>query len=318
MLDDLRLIFEKNCQLIRSQSIIVGVSGGADSLSLLNLFMRWGYPVVAAHFNHLLRPEASDEARIVERAAETLRIPFALGGGHAADYAREHNLSIEAAARDLRYRFLFEQAETQGAQAVAVAHHADDQVETVLMHLLRGAGLDGLTGMTYRSLPNPWSAAIPLVRPILGIWRAEIETYCSEQNLTPIIDATNANTTYFRNRLRHDLIPELDTYVPGFRSRLWQTANLLAADRVALDDLTEEAWAEMVAQTGAGFTAFRLPPFRLQPLALQRRLVRKAVSRLRPGARDLDFSMVQRVIDFAAQPTSSGQTQYWPGFTRLP
>ncbi len=308
MFDDLHSILEENCQLTRSQPIIIGVSGGADSLTLLDILVKWGYPVVAAHFNHLLRPGAGDEARTVEGIAETIRIPYTLGVGSAADYAREHHLSIEEAAREVRYRFLFEQAEKHNVQAVVVAHNADDQVETVLLHLLRGSGLDGLTGMPCRSLPNPWSESIPLVRPLLSIWRSEIETYCTENGLNPAIDQSNAATTYFRTRLRPDLMPALDTYVPGFRTRLFQTGDLLAADRAVLDDITNQAWQEVVEQIGDDYATFILPAFRLQPLGIQRRLIRKAISQLRPGARDLGFSMVQRVINFAAKPNSTGQT----------
>lgn len=307
MMDDLQRIIEENCKLVHSESIIVGVSGGADSLTLLDFLVRSGHPVVVGHFNHRLRPEASEEARIVERLAETLKIPFILGETATPIYAQEQKLSIEEAARELRYRFLFKQAEKHHAQAVAVAHNADDQVETVLMHLLRGAGLDGLTGMPYRALPNPWSKTIPLVRPLLHIWRAEIESYCTERGLNPIVDATNADTTYFRNRLRHELIPELETYVPGFRRRLHQTADLLTADHQVLDDLTETTWLEVVQEMGAGHVTLLPLSFRLHPLALRRRLIRKAISHLRPGARDVDFALVQRALDFAAHPTATGQ-----------
>lgn len=307
MQGDIHRILEEKCQLNRRHPIIIGVSGGADSLTLVNILVRLGYKVVAAHFNHLLRPEANDEARTVEGIAGTLKIPFTLGVGPAADYALEHQLSIEEAARDLRYRFLFEQAEKRGMQAVAVAHNADDQVETVLMHLLRGAGLDGLTGMVYRSLPNPWSGTIPLVRPMLKVWRSEIEAYCSANNLKPINDVTNDDPAFFRNRLRHELIPDFETYIPGFRTRLWQTSDLLTADRDVIAHLTESTWTEIVKQSGAGFVSFYSPVFCLQPLGLKRRLMRKAIAHLRSGARDVDFAMIQRALDFAAKPTLTKQ-----------
>jgi tRNA(Ile)-lysidine synthase len=307
MLNRVQKVLEENCALDSKQPVIVGVSGGADSLTLLNILVL-GYPVVAAHFNHLLRSESSDDARKVEGIAIKLGIPFSLGEGDAAEYAREHAISIEEAAREVRYRFLFDQAGKYDAQAVAVAHNADDQIETVLMHLLRGAGLDGLTGMPYRSLPNPWSETIPLVRPLLGIKRAEIEIYCAENDLAPVLDLTNTDTSFFRNRLRHELIPELETYIPGFRNRLCQTAELLAADRVVLDELTEEIWQEVIENSDTGYVSINRETFNFQPLGIKRRLIRKAVSCLRSGARDLDFSMVQRVIEFAREPSLTGQS----------
>jgi tRNA(Ile)-lysidine synthase len=287
--------------------LILGVSGGADSLALLDILVRLRYPLVVAHFNHLLRPEASDDALAVKRVAAKMRVPLVLGADDVARHAREFHLSIEEAARELRYRFLFEQAEKHKAAAVLVAHNADDQVETVLMHLLRGAGLDGLTGMTVYALPNPWSETIPLIRPMLGVWRSEINAYCLERSLHPLTDATNADTTFFRNRLRHELIPELETYVPGFRRRLHQTADLLAADRALLDDLTAAAWDKVTAEARGDFVTFNRLDFSQQPLALQRRLIRRAVTCLRPEARDVSFALVHRTLDFIASPTRTRQ-----------
>jgi tRNA(Ile)-lysidine synthase len=236
-----------------------------------------------------------------------MSLPFIVGEGAAADYAQENKLSIEEAARDLRYRFIFEQATEFGAQAVAVGHNADDQVETVLMHLLRGTGLDGMAGMSYHSLPNPWSDRISLVRPLLGIRRSEIESYCFENQLAPVLDQSNADTSFFRNRLRHDLIPELEKYIPGVTERLWRTANLIAADRALLDDLTENAWQEICIDSGPSYVIINQESLNLQSVALGRRLIRRVVYTLRPGARDLDYALVQRALDFAARPTVTGQ-----------
>ena len=289
------------------QPLIVGVSGGTDSLCLLEILVRMEYPIIVAHFNHLLRAEANEDAKFVEGVAEKFCVPFISETQPVADHARENGLTIEEAARKLRYRFFFEQAEIQDAQAVVVAHNADDQVETVLMHLLRGSGLAGLTGMSYRSLPNPWSETVPLLRPFLNTWRAEIENYCHERGLVPLIDVTNADTTYFRNRIRHELLPELETYVPGFRKRLHQTADLLTTDRRQLDDLTNQAWDALDVQSNQGYIIFNLQSFHQQPLALRRRLIRKAVTHLRPNARDIDFALVQRALDFAENPTATRQ-----------
>ena len=305
MLNHLDTVLSGACRLQRDKALLAGVSGGADSLCMLDALRRSEYPLVVAHFNHHLRSQASQDAQKVADLAATWGLPFTLGEGDTVAYAQEHHLSIEEAARELRYRFLFEQADCYQAQAVAVAHTADDQVETVLMHLLRGAGLDGLTGMSFYALPNPWSVLIPLVRPLLSTWRDEIEVYCIEHELIPVIDESNADTTYFRNRLRHILIPQLETYIPGLRTRLWQTADLLAADRDVLDELTDTIWREMLQEKETGYVVFLIAPFRQQPLGVQRRLIRKAVAYLRPGARNLDFAMVQRVIRFSTEPTST-------------
>ena len=137
--------------------------------------------------------------------------------------------SLEEAARLVRYGFLEQVAEREGAQVVVVAHHADDQVETILMHFLRGAGLAGLRGML-PSTTYPLKAPVRLLRPLLDVTRAEIEAYCAEQQLTPRVDHTNADTGFLRNRVRHELLPLLEQYNPNMRAVLRQNARVLADD----------------------------------------------------------------------------------------
>jgi tRNA(Ile)-lysidine synthase len=204
-------ILREECKLDKDQPILVGVSGGPDSLCLLSRLHEAGWRVIAAHFNHHLRTEAAEEAAAVEELAARMQVAFVGGAADVRQYAAERKLSIEAAARDLRYRFLFEQARRDAAQAVAVGHTADDQVETVLMHFLRGAGLNGLKGMQYRSFLREYDVALPLVRPLLDMWRADTAAYCVEHGLSPHYDASNESTDFLRNRLRNELIPLLET-----------------------------------------------------------------------------------------------------------
>jgi tRNA(Ile)-lysidine synthase len=306
MFDRIQGVMTENCALKKDRPIIVGVSGGADSLVLMHLMLK-EFNIVVAHFNHLIRPEARQDALAVESFAANKGVPFTLGEESVFEFVEKQNLSVEEAGRELRYRFLFDQAKLFNAQAVAVAHNADDQVETVMMHLMRGSGLDGLSGMTYRLLPNPWNEKIPLVRPLLGIWRSEIVAYCNANHLSPLVDETNNDTKYFRNRVRKELIPELETYVPGFRHRLYQTADLLTADRQLLEELTAKVWQEMSAENGPGYVIIDQRLLNSHSLALCRRLIRRAVSELRPGARDIDFAMVRHALDFAKNPTVTGQ-----------
>lgn len=276
--------------------ILVGISGGADSLALLDLFYRSKLPVMAAHLNHGLRPEAAADARRVKAVAETLKIPFISEAIDAALYARQNRLSIEAAARVCRYTFLFEQAQRLGAQAVAVGHHADDQAETVLMHFLRGAGMAGLKGMRPRLLPNPWSDEIPLLRPLLRVPRDAILAYCAARGLEPAEDSSNRDTTLFRNRLRHETLPYLDEIVPGIRQRLGQMADILAADEDVLNAATQTALATLQMEQGAGYLAFDAFKLHQQPLGIRRRIFRWAVAQLRPDIRDLDFDASERAL----------------------
>ena len=283
----------------------MGVSGGPDSLCLLDILHQEGYPLIIAHFNHGLRPEAEADALLVKQVAADLGIEVILGKEDVSGFALENKLSIEEAARFLRYRFLFSQARQRAVQAVAVAHTADDQVETVLMHLLRGTGLSGLKGMSYVTLPNAWSQDIPLIRPLLSTWREEIVQYCQEYHLHPIQDKTNLDTAYYRNRLRHELIPYLEKYNPQVRKLLWRTAQTLAGDDEIIGQAVASAWKDCLGDQGPGYVFLHRSVLLKYGEGLQRRLVRQAIDRARPGLLDIDYDTVNRAVGFITSPCRS-------------
>ncbi len=313
MLELFNSILQQNCFLKPKKTVLVGVSGGGDSLCLLDLLTRSGYPVVVAHLNHGLRPEAAGDAEFVRRISEGLSLPFILGEADVNDYAQRFGLSVEEAARHLRYTFLFENARQVGAQAVAVAHNADDQVETILMHFLRGSGLAGLRGMWYWTLPGPWSEEIPLIRPLLGTWREEIDAYLLEREIEPIEDKTNRDTRIFRNRLRHELIPYLASYNPAIRRVLWRMGQVLDSENELLEGIVDSAWEETYVDGGPGYVLFRYHALSIQPKAIQRRLIRRGISILQPGLRDIDFNTVDRAVNFLAAPTRSRRIELAAG-----
>lgn len=298
----------EKCGLNRDQKILVGVSGGADSLALLIGLETLGFNLSVAHLDHALRPDSARDGDFVEQLADTYGLPFVRRKIDVAKSAEIHGQSLEEAARYVRYRFLFDSARSRQAQAVAVAHHADDQVETVLMHFLRGSALPGLSGMDYRTVLPLWDASIPLVRPLLGIWRLEIDAFVAERGLVPRIDESNIDTTYFRNRLRHELIPELSTYNPQIRDAILRMSQVLREEDRYLQELAEEAWEECSIIFEEGSVIVSRAPFCHLPKALQRRVFRRAVSLLRPDLRDVDFAAIERGLDFLAAPSESGET----------
>jgi tRNA(Ile)-lysidine synthase len=280
---------------------IIGVSGGPDSLCLLELSRQIScLDITVAHFNHALRPEADREAEFVRHVAEQMGLPFVTDSADVRTYAGDNGLSLEEAARTLRYRFLFAQARARHAGVVAVGHTADDQVETILMHFLRGAGLAGLKGMAGRSCPNEFDREIPLVRPILHLWRHETEAYSRDHNLQPIHDPSNTDETYFRNRLRHSLIPELEKYNPRFKNMLLRTGEALAGDYEVLTDVMDSTWPKVVQETGSDYVAFQSSKMADIPRGLLRNIFRRAMESLRPNMRNLDFNTLQRAADFVA------------------
>ena len=306
MLNQVAAAARDDCRLNTSLPLLIGVSGGPDSLCLAHALHTLHYNLLIAHFDHHLRPESSTEARFVQDWAAINGLPFLLGEGEVRSFSKTQHLSTEEAARTLRYRFLFAQARRHQAQAVAVAHNADDQVETILMHLLRGAGLSGLKGMLPVSLNEGWDESIPLVRPLLGVWRNDIENYCANESLSPSLDATNNDTTYYRNRLRHQLIPHLETYNPQIRQVIWRTGRALAGDADTIASVLASAWENCFVEDGPGYVALDWDDLRVQSAGLQRSLLRRAFEGLRPGLRDLDFDVIERGLSFLSRPTRTG------------
>ncbi len=302
MFENLREILKDACRLTRDRPVVAGVSGGADSLALLDALVSAGYKVIVAHLNHKLREEAQNDANAVERLAARMNLLSIIESVDVNAYARERTLSIEEAAREVRYRFLFAQARKYNAQAVAVGHTADDQVETVLMHFLQGAGLGGLKGMTYRTLLPAYDENIPLVRPLLNLWHEDTVVYCAMKRLHPQEDVTNSDLSYMRNRLRHLLIPVLESYNPRFREAIWRTSQVLAADHEVLTEIVDDAWNTALSESGSGYLAFDRDKFASFPVGIQRSLVRRACQSLCETWRDLDFDTVSRVTAFISAP----------------
>ena len=288
-----------------SQPLVVGVSGGPDSLCLLDCLHQLGFPLVVAHYDHQLRPDSAEDVRKVANMASVRGLPFEQASGNVAEFAKQEHLSLEEAARILRYRFLFSAARRSGAQAVAVGHTADDQVETVLMHLLRGSGLAGLKGMLAISTLDAWDKDIPLVRPLLGVWRSEIEAYCLEHKLEPLIDSTNQQVTFFRNRIRHELVPELQGYNPRVKEILVRTAEVLAGDWVVVEGAADQAWQAVLLEISTGACSVDRQKLASLPVGLQRAILRRMLSVFRPGMRDIDFETVERGVQFLRHPSRS-------------
>lgn len=302
MLENIQSILHDQCGLRRDQPVLVGVSGGPDSLCLMSVLRKTGYRVIVAHFNHKLRPDADADANIVEQTAARLNLVSVIESGDVRAYAEQEKLSIEEAARNMRYRFLMRQVHRFNAQAVAVGHTADDQVETVLMHFIRGAGLAGLKGMNYRTIIHMFDPQIPIVRPLLDTWREETVVYCAANGFRPRHDPSNASLDFFRNRLRHLLIPTLESYNPRFREVIWRTSRSLAGDYEILSNVLDEAWKACVVQENAGFIIFDSAALTKQLVGLQRSLIRRAIERIHPGELDLSYATLERASNFVSNP----------------
>ncbi len=322
LLSDVLDYIERHRLLEPGEGVVVGVSGGPDSIALLDLLVRlapkWELRLQVAHLHHGIRGlEADADADFVVESAEAYGLPWTLERVELPAIAREQGLALEEAARRARYTFLADVARRVGARSVAVAHNAGDQAETVLMHLLRGAGPAGLRGMLPDSpLPVYGAAtagaarvmpALRLVRPLLGTPREEIEVYCEEQGLEPRFDRTNLDTTFFRNRLRHEVLPYLAQVSPQIEERLRHLAEVVRADYELLEAHFDAAWEALVVYAYEDAVAFDLEGWRASPLAVQRALVRRAVYALRETLRDVSFVHVAAAVEVARTGTTGAQ-----------
>ena len=297
MLNYLTRVLQDECQIDLDKPVLVAISGGADSLSIAEFMFEAGSQVAAAHFDHKLRLDSGADAEFVRNYAGSKGLRFIFGEGDVKEIVNREQESVEAAARNARYEFLFKSAEQVGAQAVVTGHTANDQVETVLMHLLRGSGLGGLGGMSYHWLPNAWHTGIPLVRPLLGTWREEILAYCREKGLNPVKDLTNQDRSYFRNRLRLELVPYLETFNPAASKLIWQTADVLRGDGEMINKLVDSAWSQCLLEAGDDYVAINPIRAREYSQGMQRHLVRRAIAHLRPDLRDISFEAVENGVD---------------------
>jgi tRNA(Ile)-lysidine synthase len=291
---NIEAILAEQCALQKERPLIVGVSGGADSLCLMDILREAGYPLIVAHFDHQLREESHADAQMVKETCARLALECVVGSGNVRAYSEEKKLSIEEAARELRYRFMFNLARERNAQAVAVGHTADDQIETVLMHILRGSGLNGLRGMPYRSILQTFDADIPLVRPLLEMSRAETVAYCEAHSLHPHYDASNDSLEYKRNKIRHQLIPTLETYNPKIREALLRMSQTLKDDADLLDSLVDSVWQECATPQN-GFVVLDFSLLTEHAAGLQRSIIRRAMRTLIPDV-DVTYEILNRAL----------------------
>lgn len=287
MLDKVRGAIKRRRILSPGENVLVATSGGADSMALLYglywLRKEYGLKLVIAHLDHGIRTDTAEDLKVVRWAAEDLGLPLIYERRNVPDLAREKGLNLEEAARLVRREFLLGAAEKAGADVIALGHTRTDLAETVLMHLLRGAGPTGLRGMTWRSPP--------FVRPLLGVSREETRAFCREHGIPFHDDPTNLDRRLLRNAIRLELLPQLVRYNPRAEEALARAAELLAEAEEALDWAAERALAEVRAGEGLDLTKLRELPLGLQAL-----VVRAFLARALGGTRRLERVHVDQVL----------------------
>lgn len=289
--------------LSKGMHVLVACSGGPDSLVLLNILIelqqKFQLVLTVAHFNHGIRGRAAaEDAAFVADFCKKKSIPCVLGQASVPEEAARRGQSLELAARELRYEFLYRTLRRVGADVLATAHHADDQAETVLMRILRGTGLDGLTAMLPRNGRH--------IRPLLFAARERIEAYCRARELRPRHDATNDSPDCTRNLLRLEVLPYLRRQNPEISRSLCQLAELARVDSDYLEQQTEALWPYIFVRQEKK-CGLRLASFCRQHPALQRRALRRLFRETAGSAHDLGFTHVEKLRLMAADGPQTGK-----------
>lgn len=276
--------------------VLAGVSGGPDSMALLHILQQaaeqYGCFLAVVHVDHQLRGEAAKrEAEFVAKWCRTLDIPCTVYTRDVQALAKARGLSLEAAGHEVRFA-AFRQAQARfGANKLALGHHRDDRAETVLLHLLQGTGLDGLAALPPQ---EGW-----IIRPLIEATKSELIAYCEAQALPYFLDASNEDTSYLRNRIRHQLLPLLaQEYNPKIRQALLRLAETAEEDSRYLKEQADQAWKACACSSSEDVT-IDLNKWRELPPALKRRVLRQSYVTLVGGGQGLSYQQTEAVFHLA-------------------
>lgn len=282
-------------RLIRKgDKVVVACSGGPDSLALVHILCQLAEPlafdIAVAHLDHMFRgAQSAADADFVRDFCARLGLPCYVKAMDVPEYIRQTGLSTQEAARIVRYHYLQEVASEFGGAKIATGHHKDDQAETILLHLFRGAGSSGMEGM------KPENGNI--IHPLLAVSRKEIENYCREQGFTPRLDASNLKTDYLRNYLRLDLIPQIEREInSSVKDALIRAAQIIGDEHSLVEQQAQALWREVVSEQQGRLILSR-PILSTQHVALQRQLIRLAIEKKRGDLRGISFCHVEKVIE---------------------
>lgn len=298
----------KNYNLLdKDDNVVIGVSGGPDSMALLYLLLdikkNIPFSIYVAHVNHGVRGKAADkDEEFVKKICEKLHLPFYNKKVNMNKYAREYNITAEEAGRILRYNFFREVLQKHGRGKIAVAHNKNDQGETLLMRFMRGTGIDGLKGIPYKR-EN-------IIRPLLDISREEIETYVEENNIKTRLDQTNLEPIYNRNKIRLELIPYIkQNFNPNIIDTLSRFSRLVSIDSEFLDEVTREFYTKMVKKRGKHSIILNREDFNTLHKSLKQRIIRAALEEIQGSLQGFTEKHINNTLKLFSEG-DTGKTIY--------
>ncbi|ANB60611.1 tRNA lysidine(34) synthetase TilS [Anoxybacteroides amylolyticum] len=305
---------KKHQLLIPNTTVVVGVSGGPDSLALLHFFYtiqkEWNLTLIAAHVDHMFRGRQSEEEmHFVKHFCDQLGIICEAKQIDVPAFQRQTKMGAQEAARECRYRFFQEVMEKHAASFLTLAHHGDDQIETILMRIVRGSSKKGYAGIPYK---RPFHRGY-IIRPFLCVSRAEIEMYCQKHCLQPRYDASNEKDNYTRNRFRHIVLPFLKKENPRVHERFQHYSEMVLEDEAFLEELTYEAMNN-VMETTPREVRLHIRPFQAMPKPLQRRGIQLILNYLYDGIpSSLSFIHISSTLALLTNNHPSGRLDFPDG-----
>lgn len=300
MLDQVRQTITRYTMLTAGDRVLVAVSGGVDSVVLLHvlkeLTRELKLTLAVAHFDHGIRPDSAQDAEFVRQLARSLKLRFYTERADVPAYAQAKKISLEVAARQLRYQFLEKTAKTHTFTKIALGHTLNDQAETLLMRLIRGSGLDGLAGIP----PVRSTQHCQYIRPLIECTREQIEAFAKTKNLQWREDPTNRDRTILRNRIRHELIPILREYNPNLLEALGRTARLLSQAAEHLKHEADQLLKDLLCDERADELALDLKRFLKLHYYLQALVLRQAVSTVNALC-ELEAAHIEAVLEWLSR-----------------
>lgn len=301
-IDNVKAVILKNNLLNKDDKVVIGVSGGADSLCLLHVLNsiknEIGIEIFAVHLNHQFRgAEADADAEFVEDICRKWEIPYKIASVDVPAYAKQHGLSPEEAGREIRYKLFRDVKEIINANKIAVAQNLNDNVETILMRIFRGTGLEGLKGIDI--------SIDEIIRPLLETDRASIEEYCRQNNLEPRVDKTNLQPVYSRNKIRLELIPYLkESFNPNLNEGIVRLSQIIKEENDYLEQQANKLMNSIV-EIEEQRLLIKINNLIELHQAMQKRLLRKAVEQLAETLNGYEYKHFQGIIELLDKGTGA-------------